>query len=186
MKKGLKVSNCLQSWMTDLNNLLTEALKHPVFIANEGWAGYRTSDYITRMETDRNWQERMRLLEPNLWLIHLGVNDERVHLPAETVAQNMETIIQRLCQQHGAKPERILLAKPSYDYTEGAAPILRSYCEQLDALVKRLGLRPGPDFFDAYSRDRQRYYGGDPVHPNVAGMELMAKLWSEAIVKAIL
>lgn len=177
--------NCFQSWMTDLNNLLADALKQPVFIANEGWGGYKTSDYIALMETDHNWQERMRLLRPNLWLIHLGVNDERALLPAETVAQNLETIVKRLCDDYRATPARILLAKPCYDYAEGAAAILESYCAEIAKLIARLGLRPGPDFFDAYSRDKQRLYGDDPVHPTVAGMELMARLWSEAIVKGI-
>jgi len=31
--------NCFQSWMTELNDILAEHWKHPVFIANEGWGG---------------------------------------------------------------------------------------------------------------------------------------------------
>jgi lysophospholipase L1-like esterase len=177
--------NCFQSWMTDLNNLLTEALKQPVFIANEGWGGYKTSDYLNLIRTDRNWQERMRLLEPNLWLIHLGVNDGRALCSAESVAENLEAIVRILCEDYDAQPAQILIARPSYDYGEGAAEILKSYCAAIDRLIARLGLRPGPDFYDAFSRDKQRYYGEDPVHPNVEGMQLMAKLCGQAIVRAI-
>jgi len=176
---------CMQSWMTDLNNLLSEGLARPVFIANEGWGGYRTSTYLNLMREDRNWQRRMALLRPDVWLIHLGVNDERGRRGAGEVAADLEAIIDLLMDRHGAKPEAIFLAKPCYDYAEGAEAILSSYCRVIDDLIARRGLSCGPDFFDAYSRDKQRYYGGDPVHPNIEGMKRMAELWSEAILRRL-
>ncbi len=174
--------HCMKSWMTDLNNLLSEELARPVFIANEGWGGYRTSGYLELMTKDHNWQRRMALLRPDVWLIHLGVNDERGRRCAGEVAADLEAIIDLLMDRHGAKPEAIFLAKPCYDYADGAEAILSSYCRVIDDLIARRGLSRGPDFFDAYSRDKQRYYGGDPVHPNIEGMRRMAELWAEAIL----
>jgi lysophospholipase L1-like esterase len=176
--------NCFQSWMTDLNNLLSDSWERPVFIANEGWGGYTTEAYLNLMRTDANWQARMRLLKPSVWLIHLGVNDERARVPPEAFAATLRAIVQTLTIEYAAQPSRVLVPKPSYDYFEGAEPILRSYCEQIDAVVMDLGLSPGPDFFAAYATDRQRWYGTDPVHPNVEGVRRMAELWHEALCKA--
>ncbi|MBM3475186.1 MAG: SGNH/GDSL hydrolase family protein [Armatimonadetes bacterium] len=177
--------NCFQSWMTDLNDLLTDSWQHPVFIANEGWGGYTTEAYLNLMRTDANWQARMGLLQPNVWLINLGVNDERAHVPPEAFAGNLRAIVQTVTEEYAAQPNRILIARPSYDYFEGAEPTLRSYCEQIDALVGELGLARGPDFFAAYAADQQRWYGADPVHPNVEGVRRMAELWHEALVRVI-
>jgi lysophospholipase L1-like esterase len=173
---------CMQSWMTDLNDMLSAALGRPVFVANEGWGGYKTCDYLKIMNEDHNWQQRMALLEPNVWLIHLGVNDERASRSAEEVGKDLEAIIDLLCHRYQAVAEAIFLARPCYDYAGGAATILSSYCGVIDEIIARRGLSRGPDFFGAYSRDRQRFYSADPVHPNVEGMKHMAALWAEAIL----
>jgi len=176
--------NCFQSWMTDLNDLLTDSWQHPVFIANEGWGGHSTEAYLNLMHADENWQARMRLLNPDLWLIHLGVNDGRAQVAPAAFAANLRTLVHVLAAEYGAQPNRLLIARPSYDYFEGAEPVLRSYCAQIDALTKELGLAPGPDFFAAYATEHYRWYGTDPVHPNVQGMQRMAELWHEALVAA--
>ena len=177
--------NCLESWMTHLNDLLSDSFAHPVFIANEGWGGCSSAAYLELMRTDTNWQDRMLSLDPQLWLIHLGVNDGRAQVGAEEFGQNMEEVVRTLRYEYGAVRSNILVARPSYDYAEGAAEHLRAYCDQVDGLVERLGLSPGADLFTAYARDRECWYGEDPVHPNAAGMRRMAELWHEAIVDAL-
>jgi lysophospholipase L1-like esterase len=174
---------CMMSWMTGLNDRLAAGLGRPVFIANEGWGGIRTDGYLQRIRTDENWRQRIRQLRPTLWLIHLGVNDERDNRPAADVARDLEAMIDALIADYAARPEAILIAWPCYDYAEGAAAILATYCGVIDELVARRGLLAGPDFFDAYSRDQQRYYGDDPVHPNPEGMKLMASLWAQSILR---
>jgi lysophospholipase L1-like esterase len=177
--------NCFQSWMTSLNDLLAARWRQPVFIANEGYGGITTGAYLNTMRGDKGWQARMKLLRPQVWLIHLGVNDERAKLPAATVAANLDAIVTILIQDYNAKPEHILIARPCYDYAEGAPEILQSYIAETDALIARRGLRHGPDFFAAYAVDKAKWYGDDPVHPNIEGMERMAQLWSEAIAAAL-
>ena len=177
--------NVQQSWLTELNDQLSASLGYPVFFANEGWGGITTGQYLSLMKTNANWQARMRLLKPSFWLIHLGVNDERGKVPTQQVADNLSAMVRILCQQYGAAPRRILVAKPCYDYAEGAEPILKSYCKRIDELVEKEGLSPGPDFYTAYARDRRKWYGADPVHPNVAGMTRMAELWYQAILSAL-
>ena len=174
--------NTFASWMPHLNDLLTEKWQRPVFIANEGWGGFTTANYLSLMQ-DPGWQERMRLLKPTVWLIHLGVNDERHAVPAETVAANLAAMVEILLKDYAAEPARIYLSRPCYDYAAGAAPILETYIREIDALIAAKGLQPGPDFFKAYAVEKETYYGTDPVHPNLAGMTLMAKLWAEALTR---
>jgi lysophospholipase L1-like esterase len=173
--------NCFQSWMTLLNDLLSAQWHHPVFIANEGLGGITTTAYLNMIKNDAAWQARMKLLAPTVWLIHLGVNDERAKTPAATVAANLSEIADLLIAQYGATPNRLYLARPCYDYAPDAAPILQSYIAEMNKLIEKRGLQPGPDFFKAFSVDREKWYGTDPVHPNVEGMDYMARLWADAL-----
>lgn len=176
--------NCFQSWMTDLNDRLAAAWRRPVLIANEGWGGSSVGQYLAMVRTDAGWRRRTTLLRPRLWLIHLGVNDERAGLPAEVVAGHLEELVGELIIGFGAAPERVFLCRPSYDYAPGAEAILRGYVAAIDALVERLGLRRGPDFHAAFATERGRWYGDDPVHPGPEGMALMARLWYESLTDA--
>ena len=171
--------NCFQSWMTALNDRLSEEWKMPVFIANEGWGGYTSAAYMAMMRGNGGgWKDRMRLLRPNVWLIHLGVNDDRAKVPPADFAKNMRDIVGILLDEYNADPSQIYLAYPSYDYAAGADPILRSYIVEIDKIISDLNLRKGPDFFEAFSKDKAKWYGADPVHPGIEGMNLMAELWS--------
>ncbi len=177
--------NCFQSWMTTLNDALSSAWKRPVFIANEGWGGYSAADTLAMIRENRDgWRTRMRQLRPTSWLIHLGVNDERALVPAATFAQNMSDLMTALIAEFGATPETIYIARPSYDYFGGAEAILKSYIAEIDHLVRERHLRAGPDFFAAFSRDKAKWYGEDPVHPGPEGMELIAHLWAEKLIAA--
>ena len=177
--------NCFESWMTCLNDLLSEKWRCPVFIANEGWGGISSGGYLEMMTGNENWRGRMRALKPNLWLIHLGANDERAFIPAETFAGNMEAIVRLIIQQYGAKPANILIAKPNFDYFDGAQPILEGYCRKIEQLVEKKGLKPGADFFAGYASEKQKWYGDDPIHPTELGMKRMADLWFEAVARAL-
>jgi len=174
--------NCFQSWMTSLNDRLAESRKMPVFIANEGWGGFASANYLAAMRFNSGgWQDRMRLLKPSVWLIHLGVNDERQKVSAAEFAANMRAIVGILRANYQADPSQIYLAYPSYDYAGGAEEVLRSYIVEIDRMIAELGVRKGPDFFEAFSKDKTKWYGDDPVHPGVEGVELMAELWDKTL-----
>ncbi|MFA6292963.1 MAG: SGNH/GDSL hydrolase family protein [Victivallales bacterium] len=171
--------NCFQSWMTALNDKLSEEWKMPVFIANEGWGGYTAANYLAMMRGNSGgWKDRMHLLQPNTWLIHLGVNDERQKVAPADFAKSMRGIVGILIDEYNADPSQIFLAYPSYDYAAGAEAILRSYIVEIDKIISDLNLRKGPDFFEAFSKDKEKWYGNDPVHPGIEGMNLMAELWA--------
>jgi lysophospholipase L1-like esterase len=171
--------------MSELNDLLTDSLHHPVFIANEGWGGYTAAAYVRNIAENEEWQARMRLLKPSAWLIHLGVNDERGRVEPAEFEANLEALVGGLIESWGAAPKRIFLARPCYDYFEGAEARLQAYTMRIDALIRRLGLGDGPDFFEGYAFDKETWYGDDPVHPNVAGMTRMAEFWHRAIARGL-
>jgi lysophospholipase L1-like esterase len=177
--------NCFESWMTSLNNRLTDTWRTPVFITNEGWGGITTGGYLAMMRDDAGWKTRIKRLMPQVWLIHLGVNDERAHVKPSDVHANLAAMIDLLIKDYGAKPARIYLALPSYDYAPGAATILQSYAREIEALVKHRGLSRGPDFYAAFAQEKPRWYGADPVHPNVEGMVRMATLWHDALMQQV-
>ena len=174
--------NCMQSWMTELNNLLTEHFQHPVFIANEGWGGYDSGQYLKMVQEDQNWRNRIAGLAPNCWLIHLGVNDERHGLSAEQFYENMSKLINILKSDFNAKPETIYLAYTSYDY-DGDMKLLDAYLIKIQELIEEHGINEGPDFYKAYSGNRDKWYDADPVHPNIPGMKYMAQLWAKTIIE---
>jgi lysophospholipase L1-like esterase len=174
--------NCFQSWMSPLNDALTAAWRQPVFIANEGFGGYTAARTLAMMRENSNgWQTRMTQLRPSVWLIHLGVNDERGKVPAAEFAENLRAIVDILIADYAARPENIYLARPSYDYAEGAEPILKGYIAEIDRIVKERKLRNGPDFFATFAKDKAKWYGNDPVHPGPEGLELMAELWTKQL-----
>ena len=123
----------------------------------------------------------MRALAPNIWLLHLGVNDGRAGIPPAAFRADMAGLVRALVRSFGASPGRIFVAKPSYDAFPGAERLLAAYREEIDRLVAGMSLRPGPDFGAAYAAGRRRWYGTDPVHPNVRGMARMARLWCAAV-----
>jgi lysophospholipase L1-like esterase len=174
--------NCFQSWMTRLNDALSAAWRQPVFIANEGWGGYTSGQYLEMMRRNQDgWRDRMRLLRPSHWLIHLGVNDERQQVSPATFEANLRAIIGILCTDFGATPDAVHVARPSYDYAPGAEAGLGAYISRIESLAAELGLGHGPDFFTAFATDKEKWYGNDPVHPGPAGMDHMADLWREAL-----
>lgn len=176
--------NCFQSWLTRLNDVLAASWREPVFLANEGMGGYTTGHYLAMMRNNQGgWRDRMRLLEPTVWLIHLGVNDERQMVSPAIFGANLRVIVELLQTDFGAVSDAIYLARPSYDYAPGAAAILRQYCDCIDALVAERNLRAGPDFFAVFAGDRERWYGSDPVHPGPEGMDYMADLWHGILAK---
>jgi hypothetical protein len=174
--------NCFQSWMTSLNDKLSEEWKMPLFIANEGWGGYTSAAYLAMMRGNSGgWKDRICLLRPNVWLIHLGVNDERQKVSAADFAKNMRAIVGILIDEYDAAPSQTYLAYPSYDYAAGAEAILRSYITEIDRIISDFNLRRGPDFFEVFSKDKAKWYGTDPVHPGIEGMNLMAEMWTDKL-----
>ncbi len=166
-----------KSWMPELNDELTTYYGYPVFIMNDGWGGYKATDYITLMGTAQ-WQNRQTALIPNKWLLHLGVNDGIAGVTPTNFQSQMQTIMNTLVSTYGAASSSIWLAKPSYSnvytYTE-------NYLPNIVTLRNSNALGGGPDFWNYYL-NHIALYGGDPVHPNTAGMTQMARLWAISIM----
>jgi lysophospholipase L1-like esterase len=130
------------------------------------------------------WRDRMRLLKPSVWLIHLrgGVNDNLQNFSAEAFAANTREISAFCAQTTGQIRHRFILLIRAMTTPTGAESVLRSYIVEIDRMIAELGVRKGPDFFTTFSTDKAKWYGSDPVHPSVEGVELMAELWAKTLV----
>jgi len=128
------------------------------------------------------WRDRMRLLKPSVWLIHLGVNDELQKFSAELFAAIMREISAFCAQTTGQIRHRFILLIRAMTTPPGAESVLRSYIVEIDRMIAELGVRKGPNFSTTFSTDKAKWYGSDPVHPSVEGVELMAELWAKTLV----
>lgn len=185
----------MKSWMPELNDLLAPRLG-PVFIDNEGVGGICSAEYIELMISDkewhiedklspRAWRARQELLRPDSWLIHLGVNDacREEDITPDAYDSNLRRILDILGERYEAKPQRIWIALPSYGYyDDSVVATLTEFAERVRRIHAEGLAMPGPDFFDFFSRDKEKHYGDDPVHPNPLGVSEMARLWAEAIL----
>ena len=134
-----------------LNNTLENYYGYPVFILNEGVAGITTSGYITRTGLT-TWQNRINALQPNKWLIHLGINDGNGSSGSQN---NLQTIVNTLINTYGATSTDIVLAVPST--RTGWQPYINN-------LVINNNLTRGPDFGTFYANNTSpTLYVG--VHP---------------------
>ena len=91
----------------ELNNKLSSFFGYPFFILNEGVGGITSSEYLTRMSLS-TWQNRIKLLSPNTWLIQLGNND----LPTQDYTNNMQKIINLIKDSFSSTSSKIYLTTP--------------------------------------------------------------------------
>ena len=157
------------SHLVALGSALEQYTGYPVFILNEGVAGFTSGGYLARL-SDPAWVARIRALHPDRWMIDLGINDDLQGIPRTTFQSNMQSIIDTLRTEFGADPAQITLALPSTG--TGWQPYI-------DGLVSANGLDRGPDFSGFYANhasDSPALTSG--VHPTVAGHTQMARLWA--------
>lgn len=151
-----------------LNNVLSDAYEYPVFILNEGVAGITSSGYLARTAVT-SWQNRMNALQPNKWILHLGINDNGGSAGFQS---NMQSIIDALVDDYGATGSNIYLAVPSYR---------TNWQPYINNLISINSLSAGPDFNTFYTNNTSpTLYVG--VHPNVAGHVEMGRLWGISII----
>ena len=150
----------------ELNDHLNTFFNYPVFIMNEGVGRSTTESYLEIMQTDA-WRNRVGGLEPNKFLIHLGINDVYGNNQS---AHNIQLIIDNLKQEYHAEEDSIYLAIPA------AGNNWERYIEEVR---ENNELPYGPDFKELFTnQDLVLLYG---VHPDAKGYTQMAKLWFESI-----
>ena len=157
------------SYLVALARRLERFAGYPVFVLNEGVNGITSGGYLERL-SDPHWQARIAALEPNRWLVDLGINDGQQGVPKSTFRENMQAIVDTLQSRDGAEPDQIAVALPSHG---------RGWEPYVAGLVRANGLGRGPDFETFYAN----HASDNPpltldVHPTVAGHAQMARLWA--------
>jgi lysophospholipase L1-like esterase len=132
-------------------------------IINAGIPGNSTSDGLERIETD--------VLErsPRIVIITLGGNDLKNGVRKDVAYKNLKTIIEAI-QAEGAL---VVLGGVKFLVLD------KGYGEMYKKLAKETGIILIPNILGGLiNKDK---YMSDPIHPNAAGYEIMAKKFHEVI-----
>jgi hypothetical protein len=90
--------------------------------------------------------------------------------------------VARAIRRHGATPV-LAIGPPFGPLIDAAAPLwngwLREYRDAIWSVCGRRGVVCGPDLHAALLGRVEAYVGTDQVHPNSAGVEIMAQAWAD-------
>jgi len=173
-----------------LTDLLTADTGKPNIVFNEGIAGDRTTDMLTRIDSMLE-----RHAGANRMLLMLGTNDSSGGTP--TSQSLYQTNMQSLVDSARVQGKTVWVAKlppvlPLASYP-GQNTIIQGYNTAIDNLTN---IQAGPDFYTFFYDDngtpgttsddyeRLSLYYETPtkaVHPNALGYQVMAQLWDNAI-----
>jgi len=144
-------------------------------------------------QLDERWQQDCIDLEPDVLSILIGVNDYwhmrqgRYDGTVETYAQDFRSLLKRT---RAALPDvRLVICQP-FILTETSAvdatwvEPFRAYQESAAAIAGEFGATwvPFQEAFDnVLTSAPAAYWAADGVHPSMAGAELMAATWLEAL-----
>ena len=132
-------------------------------IINAGIPGNTTSDGLERIETD--------VLErsPRIVMITLGGNDLKNGVRKDVAYKNLKTIIEAIQAEGGL----VILGGVKFLVLD------KGYGEMYKKLAKETEIILIPNILGGLiGKDK---YMSDPIHPNAAGYEIMAKKFHEAI-----
>ena len=164
-------------------------------VLNGGISGHRVSDLLAR------WKKDCLNLEPDVLTVLVGINDI-IH---EYFNQNgvgadlYETLYRMLLQQiTNQNPNvKLVLMSPFLVGDGSADPVWGKNWNEIKAdlvcfqqIVRRLAEEFGAihidlqDIFDkAQEKAPAKHWSFDSVHPTAAGHELIARSWTEAVMK---
>ena len=132
-------------------------------IINVGVPGNTTSDGLERIETD--------VLErsPRIVMITLGGNDLKNGVRKDVAYKNLKTIIEAIQAEGGL----VVLGGVKFLVLD------KGYGEMYKKLAKETDIILIPNVLSGLIGNGK--YMSDPIHPNAAGYEIMAKKFHEAI-----
>ena len=171
-------SHTAPSFTVDLARTLAEQRGHPVLVLNDGWSGVTADGYVG-ISTSELLKRQSTVIRPGQWLVNLGVNDALVRRPPAEFRQRMQTLVENLEHLHGAQPDQIHIACPSYALQPARHELEQAYLPVIDQLRTAMDLAPAPDLFGSY-RDHPTWIQ-DAVHPSAEGYTAMAQLWADAL-----
>jgi len=178
LTRGLQISSGRFDKETPYTDYLKPMLGNGWKVRNKGISGELTHEMLERFSKD------VVIEKPDVVVILGGSNDVGWGVPAETVIENLKTIIQQAIDA-GIKP--IPCAIPSIMHNKKLVPPRRKINLAIALFAKNNGI-PFVDLFSATSDEGgmlARQYSSDGLHLSTKGYKLMAKTIYEQGFKKI-
>jgi lysophospholipase L1-like esterase len=145
-------------------------------VLNAGRDGESTADGVGRIGTV------VRALNPDVVLIMEGTNDVFADIDESVIAFNLQRIIERA---RGEKPDILpFLAQlpPRFDPSFGFEGSFNESVDLLNALLVPIAAEIGVPLVDVNTAlENQPDLWSDPLHPSVAGYQVMGETWYDSI-----
>jgi lysophospholipase L1-like esterase len=147
----------------DYPSQLSEMISRPVI--NAGVPGDTTARALKRLERD------VLAHSPDIVLITLGGNDLKNGIDAETASDNLKMIVS-LIQNQGA---RVIIGGLSIPFRD------RGFGRAYEKLADETGATLIPNILEGILGNRKLM--SDPIHPNDAGYNIIAKRYYEVLLR---
>ncbi len=179
-------TNFFVGYQVDLNDDLRtcKARPLPVFILNDGISGITTADVNSRLA---QYKDHIDKLDADYTLIQLGTNDANEGVSPEDWRSNMDAIIDDLQSARSTLNIWLPRLPPRYNSVTANTRI-SEYNDLVADLINDQGVntREGPDFFalfadQVFGANGSELMDADRLHPNIAGLSLMADSWADTI-----
>lgn len=162
------------------NDCLTSATGAAQFLMNEGVGGITSRGVLNRMDVYMN---RIQQLGLEQVFLLIGTNDANQGVSPGQWQRNVESIIRKL-KAAGINASDIYLGRVPYrDGTsagaEASRQLMQEYNARIPAITANTGARIGPDFYAYFEAHTSQL--ADNLHPNQAGYDAMAGLWTQSV-----
>jgi lysophospholipase L1-like esterase len=168
------------------SQLLSQFPEMDLQITNKGISGNRVADLEARLETD------VLDLRPNLVSILIGINDTWRQFDSGVLSpiEEFEASYRRIAKSLNSRDVRLVICEPFVLPINDERRLWRAdvaariaVCRDVAGEFSALYVPFDALFAAASCRIAPAYWGGDGVHPSIAGHALMADAWLDAVIE---
>lgn len=161
-------------------DVVSAAVRHPVFLLNEGYGEIISDAYAAMIRPGGTWAATMDALRPNRALVMLGTNDGAANRVPSQLTTSLGRIVDVL-ERRGIASRSIILSAPPFTTRASLISQIRGFQAPVHRFVRLRRLTAGPDVF-TFFENHPDLISPDQIHPSDAGFLAMDRLWARAVV----